>query len=187
MKIRILEVVLVVTVALLSWLFMFSLEHYFGDWEDKSVHSENKPPFPDHLADNIFWFLQVIMTTPVYVQYEFPCALMILTPHLVGCTCTVTCMLTFLQITDIHFSFVNNLSISDSLQLFCHDVIETISPSLVIVSGDLTHAKFADERRSQQFPSEWKAYRTVLQKCNIDGIPWLDIRGNHGMYSIMIC
>lgn len=87
----------------------------------------------------------------------------------------------FLQITDIHFSFVDNLSISDSLELFCRDVIGTINPSLIIVSGDLTHAKFADGRRSRQFPSEWKAYHSVLQKCNLDGIPWLDIRGNHGM------
>lgn len=86
----------------------------------------------------------------------------------------------FLQITDIHFSVVDNLSISYSLELFCHDVIKTIIPSLVIVSGDLTHAKFADERSSQQFPSEWKAYHNVLQKCNLEGIPWLDIRGNHG-------
>lgn len=70
---------------------------------------------------------------------------------------------------------------SASLELFCHDAIGTINPSLVIVSGDLTHAKFADERRSQQFPLEWRTYRKVLQKCNIDGIPWLDIRGNHGM------
>lgn len=85
-----------------------------------------------------------------------------------------------LQITDIHFSFVNNLSISDSLTFFCSDVIGTIHPVLVIVSGDLTHAKFPDERISQQFPLEWKAYSSVLQKCNLGQMPWLDIRGNHG-------
>lgn len=61
MRIRVLEIVLVITVALLSWLFMFSLEHYFGGVEGETVLPENKPPFPDHLADNIFWFLQVIL------------------------------------------------------------------------------------------------------------------------------
>ena len=87
----------------------------------------------------------------------------------------------FMQISDIHFSVVDNLSISDCLELFCHDVMATVNPSLVIVSGDLTHAKFADQRRSQQFSSEWRAYHDILQKCNLGGIPWLDIRGNHGM------
>lgn len=87
---------------------------------------------------------------------------------------------TSLQITDIHFSIVDNFSISTALESFCDDVIKTVNPSLVLVSGDLTHAKFADERRSQQFPSEWKAYYSVLQKCHLERIPWLDIRGNHG-------
>lgn len=85
------------------------------------------------------------------------------------------------QITDIHFSVVNNFSISGALQIFCHDVIGLIKPSLVLVSGDLTHAKFADERNSQQFSAEWKAYHNIIQKCNLENMPWLDIRGNHGM------
>lgn len=89
-----------------------------------------------------------------------------------------------MQITDIHFSFVNNMSISTALQTFCHEVIRTIDPALVIVSGDLTHAKFADERLSQQFLSEWKAYWNVIQKCNLS-IPWLDIRGNHGRFKFV--
>ena len=72
------------------------------------------------------------------------------------------------------------MSVSDTLQLFCHDIIQSVSPSFILVSGDLTHAKFPDERRSQQFHSEWIAYYSILQKCNLDQIPWLDIRGNHG-------
>lgn len=60
-------------------------------------------------------------------------------------------------------------------------MIKAVHPSLVLVSGDLTHAKFKDELISQQFLSEWKAYHDVLQKCDLGHIPWLDIRGNHGM------
>ena len=87
-----------------------------------------------------------------------------------------------MQITDIHVSFVNNFSISGPLQSFCKDVIGSVNPSLIIVSGDLTHAKFADERKSQQFSAEWKAYYNAVQKCSLGQIPWLDIRGNHGTF-----
>ncbi len=91
-----------------------------------------------------------------------------------------------MQISDIHLSYVNNLSVSDSLHYFCHKVVGTIKPSLILVTGDLTHAKFPDDRRSQQFMSEWVAYSNILKKCNLGNIPWLDIRGNHGMYVIII-
>ena len=59
MKIHVLEVVLVVTVAALSWLLMFSLENYFGNEVLEEPSVENIPPFPNDVFDNIFWFLQV--------------------------------------------------------------------------------------------------------------------------------
>ena len=71
--------------------------------------------------------------------------------------------------------------------MFCHNVIGTIDPALVLVSGDLTHAKYADGRSSKQFPSEWKAYSNALHRCNLGQIPWLDIRGNHGMCLHVVC
>ena len=86
-----------------------------------------------------------------------------------------------MQITDIHLSYLHDNLVSNSLKTFCSDIIRVTKPSLVLVTGDLTHAKFADERRSQQFISEWKSYQDVLSYCNVDGMPWLDIRGNHGM------
>lgn len=89
-----------------------------------------------------------------------------------------------MQITDIHFSFTNNYLISKSLRIFCDEVVQAINPSLVLVTGDLTHAKFSDERMSQQFASEWKAYHRVIQECRLGKIPWLDIRGNHGSNSL---
>lgn len=101
-------------------------------------------------------------------------------------TDNVLAVLSLLQITDIHFSVVNNFSVADALQSFCHNVIGSIKPSLVIVSGDLTHAKFADERNSQQFSAEWKAYNSIVHKCNVKDIPWLDIRGNHGMLFVVV-
>ena len=60
MKIRLVEVALVTSVALLSWFFMFSLECYFGNGKDTGSRLNDKvPPFPDDKADNVFWFLQV--------------------------------------------------------------------------------------------------------------------------------
>ncbi len=55
-----------------------------------------------------------------------------------------------------------------------------VQPSLVLVTGDLTHAKFPGERHSKQFQSEWEKYSDVLKQCNLGDLPWLDIKGNHG-------
>lgn len=76
---------------------------------------------------------------------------------------------------------MNNLAIADDLTYFCSQVVSLVNPSLVLVTGDLTHAKFADERRSRQFEEEWKAYAEVLERTGVwEKLPWLDIRGNHG-------
>ena len=87
-----------------------------------------------------------------------------------------------MQLTDIHLSFVDNMAISQPLFYFCDEVVKVVKPSLVLVTGDLTHAKFADGRRSQQFREEWESYRDVLRRCNLGRLPWLDIRGNHGRW-----
>jgi len=51
-------------------------------------------------------------------------------------------------------------------------------------AGDITHAKFADERSSQQFEEEWQTYGDITRETGVrERQPWLDIRGNHGEYS----
>ena len=78
-RIRVLELGLVTFIAVLSWFVMFCLEcYYFGaDKELQKVHSKgNQPPFPDHLADNVFWLLQVRLhacTTYTIVLTVFCC------------------------------------------------------------------------------------------------------------------
>ena len=85
------------------------------------------------------------------------------------------------QISDIHLSFVDNMEISKDLEKFCTDIVSAIAPSLVLVTGDITHAKFADQLFSTQFEDEWQMYQQVLKKCKVrERLPWLDIRGNHG-------
>ena len=50
-----------------------------------------------------------------------------------------------------------------------------------VPSGDLTHAKFPDERSSRQFQVEWDWYKEALERCGVrEKVVWLDIRGNHG-------
>ena len=82
--------------------------------------------------------------------------------------------------TDIHLTYLDDMRVAEPLLEFCRDTVKMVRPSLVLVTGDLTHAKYPGERHSKQFVSEWEQYRKVLQKCDLGSVPWLDIRGNHG-------
>lgn len=82
------------------------------------------------------------------------------------------------------------MEIAKDLERFCTDTVSAIGPSLVLVTGDITHAKFANQLFSTQFEEEWLAYQRVLNRCKVhERLPWLDIRGNHGqsMYDIVCC
>ena len=154
--------------ALLAWLATFSLNcyHYGLPSPQPSNHPrDDSPPFPGGTADNIFWFLQV---------------------------------------SDVHISVINDLAVIKDFTTFCSEVVNTVNPALVLVtgkatptsphppvlnlaslyclSGDLTHAKYSDERRSRQFEKEWQAYAKVLRDTDVTKkTSWLDIRGNHGV------
>lgn len=92
----------------------------------------------------------------------------------------------FLQISDIHLSVFNDFAVADDFESFCSETLSVVSPSLVLATGDLTHAKFPNERYSQQFEQEWTVYRNVLQKTGASAkLPWLDIRGNHDNFDVI--
>lgn len=64
---------------------------------------------------------------------------------------------------------------------FCHYTVDTIKPSLVLASGDLTDAKTKDSIGSEQYEAEWRHYRDILNETHVrKKTVWLDIRGNHG-------
>lgn len=50
--------------------------------------------------------------------------------------------------------------------------------------GDLTDAKYKNQRGSTQFIEEWKRYEEVITLCQKynNNVKWLDVRGNHGEY-----
>ena len=50
-------------------------------------------------------------------------------------------------------------------------------------AGDLTDAKNADDRTSQQFVEEWQTYQQSIEQCKTQtSATFLDTRGNHGWY-----
>lgn len=67
------------------------------------------------------------------------------------------------------------------LKDFLQETVGLVKPALVLVTGDLTHAKFPDEVASQQMEEEWRMYAEALNSSVLDQVPWLDFRGNHGM------
>ena len=51
-------------------------------------------------------------------------------------------------------------------------------------TGDLTDAKLPDRTGSQQYEQEWQIYDNIIRETGITNkTVWLDIRGNHGMFS----
>ena len=91
----------------------------------------------------------------------------------------------FLQISDIHLSLVNNFKVREDLHSFCTKTVSTVNPALILVTGDLTHAKLRGRYRSRQFEEEWKVYGEIMATTGVrDRQPWLDIRGNHDNYDI---
>ena len=92
----------------------------------------------------------------------------------------------FLQISDIHLSLANDFEVREDLQSFCTRTVSIVTPALILVTGDLTHAKLSGRRHSRQFEEEWRVYGEVLADTGVRGrLPWLDIRGNHDNYDIV--
>ncbi|XP_061162419.1 transmembrane protein 62-like [Saccostrea echinata] len=92
----------------------------------------------------------------------------------------------FVQLTDIHVSKFKDPKRPEDLIKFCRHHLPRIAPELIIVTGDLTDAKYRNERGSAQFIEEWKGYGevvTLCQKYNND-VKWLDLRGNHDAFNV---
>jgi hypothetical protein len=94
----------------------------------------------------------------------------------------------FVQLSDLHLSIKGDPGRSRyrDLILFCNGTVRTIDPSFLLVTGDLTDAKLADQVRSQQFREEWEMYSSLLKETGIlNHYPWLDLRGNHDAFDVV--
>ena len=81
------------------------------------------------------------------------------------------------QLSDIHVSIYRDLDRVTDLKQFVSQVMKTVNPSLVVVTGDLTDAKQLDQYLSRQYEKEWVMYSSAITDVRV---PWLDMRGNHG-------
>ena len=109
------------TAGFVSWLGAFAFQCYCrGLPGAPSVHPrDHKGPYPGATSDNLFWFMQVCcenvcVRVRVYPnEYLWP-----------------------LQVSDIHLSIANNFEVREDLRTFCSKTVPTISPALVLVTGE---------------------------------------------------
>lgn len=90
------------------------------------------------------------------------------------------------QISDIHISIFGDEERIRQFQEFATTTIRTIEPSVVLASGDLTDAKDRDHLGSRQYKAEWQIYHRIIEDSGVlNKSQWLDIRGNHGNWTIL--
>ena len=83
----------------------------------------------------------------------------------------------------MHLSVADGFVSAKPFRAFCSETVSVVRPSLVMLTGDITHAKFANDIDSKQMEEEWKVYNDILKQTNVaETVSWLDIRGNHGIY-----
>lgn len=75
------------------------------------------------------------------------------------------------QLSDVHISIYRDPARTPDLRLFTTDVLQTVQPSLVVVTGDLTDSKQQDQFLSRQYEQEWKMYASAIVDVSV---PWLD-------------
>lgn len=91
----------------------------------------------------------------------------------------------FVQLSDIHISRYRLRGISQDLLTFCNEYLDIIKPKVTVVSGDVTDARDYNWHSSKQEIFEWKVYDSILQQAHVrNKTVWLDIRGNHDVFSV---
>lgn len=92
----------------------------------------------------------------------------------------------FSHITDLHISKFNAQKYNGltHLRSYLTNVLPKISPSFVVVTGDLTDAKDKFKVGSKQYEDEWQRYQDTLAEFNLSSPFWLDLRGNHDCFNV---
>jgi len=99
-----------------------------------------------------------------------------------------------LQLSDLHFStnkhgkyFKHFGDREKDLHTFSTDILPALSPSSILITGDLTDAKNPQDAGLQQ-ELEWIAYRQaidhIVQSTDIPEILIFDVKGNHDAFNL---
>lgn len=168
--------VIIVCIGILSiFIFMTRNTDYVDEFNEdeieKRAHSFKSKAQNTHMNDqpnHLFWFVQVSVfqnAINAFPNETYENLLHMFT----------------IQISDIHISIFRDEQRIRDFRQFSTETLDTIKPSVVIASGDLTDARGKDLFVSQQYDDEWKIYNEILTKANIrNKTIWLDLRGNHG-------
>nr|CDS15018.1 transmembrane protein 62 [Echinococcus granulosus] len=91
----------------------------------------------------------------------------------------------FAQLSDLHLSQFQDKGRTLDFSRLCSVHVPVIVPDIVVVSGDITDAKFPNMRGSRQFEVEWAKYENTVRKfCASPRTIWLDMRGNHDNFNV---
>ncbi|RHZ56875.1 hypothetical protein Glove_396g92 [Diversispora epigaea] len=92
----------------------------------------------------------------------------------------------FIQISDLHISKFHKTGGTSHFLHFLGTILPVVSPSFVLVTGDLTDGKDVDGITSQQLIEEWTSYQTALKESGVldRSNYWFDLRGNHDCFNV---
>ncbi|KAF0496447.1 Metallo-dependent phosphatase [Gigaspora margarita] len=95
-------------------------------------------------------------------------------------------ILYFMQVSDLHISKYYKPGGASHFLYFLSTALPVVSPSFVLVTGDLTDGKEQYYGRSNQIIDEWLTYQTALQESGVLDRPnfWYDMRGNHDCFDM---
>ena len=91
----------------------------------------------------------------------------------------------FIQVTDLHLSINFDPTRGPDFRIFCTEVIDTVKPSVTLVTGDLTDARTRRLMAGEQYESEWQEYQSITRETGVASKTlWLDVRGNHDNFGV---
>ncbi|KAK9138795.1 hypothetical protein Sjap_009389 [Stephania japonica] len=100
---------------------------------------------------------------------------------------TTDSVVSVVQLSDLHFS-VHHPERALDFKRLVGPALDLITPSLVLITGDLTDGKSKDLLKMKQNEEEWKEYQEVMEdvikRSGLDKKIFYDLRGNHDNFGV---